>query len=145
MLQVLATFVIRAISLSCYHVMSAVHCCCLLFGIWAVFSSTLIACVCVADMSGSRMMDFMPYVARPRFPPAMHNNFHHAAPDLSSSGPLHHSSVSQATPPTSQVGHDLHRYGLDNERHLFHLLLSLLLWYGKKVQPGSSRFRCCET
>lgn len=67
-------------------------------------SMLVCVCVCVADMGGSRMMDFMPYVARPRFPPAMHNNFHHAAPDMSSSGPLHHPSVSQSAPSSSQVG-----------------------------------------
>ncbi|XP_070200178.1 CCR4-NOT transcription complex subunit 4-like isoform X2 [Littorina saxatilis] len=54
------------------------------------------------EMSGSRMMNLMAYGARPRYPPAMHNNFHHAAPGMGSSGPLHHPSVSQSGQPSSQ-------------------------------------------
>ncbi|KAK7486649.1 hypothetical protein BaRGS_00022050 [Batillaria attramentaria] len=45
------------------------------------------------ELSGSRMMEFMPFGARPRFQP-MHNNFHHG-PDMGS-GPVHH--------PASQSG-----------------------------------------
>ncbi|XP_076472160.1 CCR4-NOT transcription complex subunit 4-like isoform X2 [Babylonia areolata] len=55
------------------------------------------------EMRGSRMMDFMPpFGARPRFPPAMHNNFHHGVPEMTSSGPLHHPSVSQPNNLSSQ-------------------------------------------
>lgn len=46
------------------------------------------------ELSGSRMMDFMPFGARPRFQP-MHNNFHHT-PDMGSA-PMHHQ-VSQSGP-----------------------------------------------